>query len=209
MGNLEGTTFRKDFGLRWPDYDRVPERCHYLVTRNSKDMDLTASFCKQHRLCVQAGGHAGVFPMRLARHFDKVLTFEPDPFLFSCLYENTLGNLKILPYQSALGNGTQPLKMSRHSNAGGWQINPLGDVEVQQTRIDALNLEYCDAIILDIEAYEPEALKGAINTIERFSPVLHVEELPRAAKGIAKFMKIVGYTRRRVIHGDGIYTRGK
>ena len=41
--------------------------------------------------------------------------------------------------------------------------------------IDNLNLPGCDLIQLDIEGYELKALKGAIETIKKYKPVICVE----------------------------------
>jgi hypothetical protein len=32
------------------------------------------------QVCFQAGGHVGVWPMKLAKFFNHVFTFEPDPY---------------------------------------------------------------------------------------------------------------------------------
>jgi hypothetical protein len=42
--------------------------------------------------------------------------------------------------------------------------------------IDSLALEACNLLCLDIEGMEIEAMTGAVETIKRFRPVIHLEE---------------------------------
>ena len=42
----------------------------------------------RRRVCVQAGGHVGIYAVALAEHFDRVYTFEPEPENWECLCAN-------------------------------------------------------------------------------------------------------------------------
>lgn len=42
--------------------------------------------------------------------------------------------------------------------------------------IDSLDLPGCDLIVLDTEGTEPLAIDGAMQTIEKFKPVLMIED---------------------------------
>src|SRR6185503_10593633 len=137
------------------------------------------------RVCVQAGGHAGMWPMRLASQFQKIHTFEPEEALFNCLKNNCASFPNVVVHQQALGDVKGTVQMVASGTAGSWRVDPAGEVSVEQIRIDDLNLLFCDLIVLDVEGYEPQALHGAVETIKRCRPVLHLELLPRARDAIS------------------------
>jgi FkbM family methyltransferase len=200
-------TFRKDFGCWWPDYDHKPEACFSRVKKRVSDMDAAVRLAHAHNVCVQAGGHAGHWARRLAKSFKHVLTFEPERELYECLCRNTeaVGNIYPRPY--ALGAFVGEVRMVPHVSAGSWRVASNGTVPVPQITIDSLNLSHCDAIFLDVEGYEVDALQGAGTTLARFSPVLHVELLPRSKAAIETFMASSGYRLRKTIHNDAVFTR--
>lgn len=200
-----GISYRPDFKLWWPDYDHSPENCFRCVKRGLADMDYAIGLCRRRDVCVQAGGHVGLWPIRLAARFGIVHTFECEPVLFRALSRNVDGLKNIRMYPSALGAESAMVMMRGSVSAGSWRIDPAGKFPVQQVTIDALDLNACDAIFLDIEGYEAEALRGAANTIERFRPVLHVEELPRSKIAIRSHMKSIGYRLVKQIHSDFVY----
>jgi FkbM family methyltransferase len=203
----DGITFRTDFGCYWPDYDHKPEACFKRVMGRITDQDFAIGYAREHRVCVQAGGHAGLWPKRLAAKFDLVYTFEPDPILYRCLELNIKGDRKIRPYQQALATEEGQLALRPHVSAGSWRIDDEGTVPVWGTTIDNLALEACDVIYLDVEGYEVEALKGAEETIKRFAPVIHVEELPRSKDDIRAHMARLKYRLVKTIHADAVYIR--
>lgn len=198
-------TYRECFKAWWPDYDHSPEKCFASVQRGLRDMDIAIGLCKQRKVCVQAGGHAGFWPMRLAERFERVVTFECEPVLYQCLVKNTQLLKKIETYPLAIGAFVGKVAMRGSVSAGSWRIDPAGKFPVDQTTIDVFGLTACDAIFLDIEGYEVEALKGAAETIGKFRPVIHVEELPRSREAIRTHMKVLGYILHARVHSDCIY----
>lgn len=203
----EGITYRDSISCWWPDYDHAAEKCFSFVMRRITDLDLAVARVKNKSLCVQAGGHAGLWPRRLAGRFEQVITHECDPILFRCLALNVadLNNVRIS--DRALGSFIGSVKMQPRCSAGSWRVSDDGVVGVEQVTIDSLELPACGAIFLDIEGYEVEALKGSLRTIEKFSPVIMVEELPRSKEAIRAQLKLLGYRLIRTIHGDSIYDR--
>ena len=74
--------------------------------------------------------------------------------------------------------------------------------------IDDLKLNCCDLIVLDVEGSELDALKGAKSTIERFHPVVMLEQksLPHmngAATAASDYLcKTFGYFVAGSVHRD-------
>lgn len=198
-------TFRDDFGCWWPDYDHKPDINYARISKYVADVRTTVGLCKQRDQVVQAGGHAGIWPLELAKTFKTVHTFEPEPALFECLKRNTDGT-GIKVWDKALGEFVGEVKLRPHCSAGSWRVSDeQGKVPVKQITVDSLGLTKCNALILDIEGYEPQALRGAAQTIARCRPVIHVEMLPRAREAIAAVLSEFGYKLYKKIHSDEIH----
>lgn len=198
-------SYREDFGMFWPETDHCPEKCHHRVMARHTDADEVTRRCANRRLAIQAGGHAGVWANRLAKSFKQVLSFEPDPNLFQCLKRNTSKAKNIQVFEQALGEHSGQARMLPHSSAGSWRIDPSGPVEVSMTLIDYLGLAQCDALLLDIEGYELKALEGARRTIERFRPVILLEEGKRKHEIREHMQKEFNYKMDFKIHDDAVF----
>lgn len=142
------------------------------VVNRVGDCDKIANHCKKRNLAVQAGSYYGIYPERLAKLFDKVITFEADALNFG-KWEKPSGN--ITRYQAILGSnpGTAGIMRKPHHCAQSYVVED-GDITIMT--IDGLDLPECDLIYLDIEGYELKALEGAAETIKKFKPIIAVEQ---------------------------------
>jgi FkbM family methyltransferase len=173
-------------------------------------------YVTQRQTVIQAGGNTGVWPNFFAQHFAHVYTFEPEPLNFQCLLANC-ADPRIIKHEAALGHERGNVHMSYpagRSNMGACQVEAGGDIPM--LRIDDCGLTDCDLIQLDLEGYEPQALLGATQTIERFSPVIMVEDkglserygIPRGwAASETGFLYEHGYRLMEQIHRDWIFAR--
>lgn len=194
----------------WPDEDEKLVQ----VFDDVCDIDIIMSHVDQTRVCVQAGGACGVWPLRYSQLFDWVYTFEPMRENMECLARNIEGVKNIKSYGNALSDnqetGSMAFDRSEHNNYGAVYFKP-GRGSVVTEKIDGLNLDCCDLIQLDIEGYEPEALRGAIQTIEAFRPVIVLEEKPlpqfssRDYKEARYFIEGLGYKEVGRIKKDVIF----
>lgn len=124
-------------------------------------------------VCVQGGGHCGVFPAFLAQYFRVVYTAEPDLENFRCLTFNC-SQPNIYPFRAGFGNGGyRGIHRVPHYVASHW-LEGEGDIPL--IRIDDWQLRSCGLIALDVEGAEFQALQGAAKTIRAFKPVLVVED---------------------------------
>jgi FkbM family methyltransferase len=162
------------------------------------DLDLVLPLVKNKRVCVQAGGAVGVWPLRLSKEFEVVYTYEPHPHNFRCLALNCLDEGEnIIAINSALGDkfGRISLTLMEHetNNHGAFQVSEalgLTGKIIPLTVIDALDLVECDLIYLDIEGLELMALMGAKETIKKCRPVIAVED-----KGLST---VYGYNKGQI-----------
>jgi len=192
----------------WPEYDTELIK----VFDDVDDIEAIVRHTRETMVCVQAGGACGVWPFYLRQKFHTVYTFEPDATNFECLTRNLEGVPGIEAHNAALGSQRGFCHIRRdageRTNAGAGYIEPGGVVPV--VAIDEMRLVFCDLIQLDIEGGELDALLGAYLTIQRFRPVIVIEEkrLPQCDDHLAArgFLERMGYKERGRIHRDVIFT---
>lgn len=159
----------------WPSYDRRGGPTQLLEVKHMKEF---LDYVPGRGVVVQAGGNVGVYPLHLARHFERVHTFEPDADNFACLSKNIAGESRITAYQTALGEhgGTVSTIAHKPDDNGCIRVIEVDGGRVPMRTIDNLALDACDLMWLDIEGFEEPALRGAMRTIERCRPVVIVEQ---------------------------------
>lgn len=193
------------------------ETCLKWARRDLESLNAALMYVHGRTACVQAGGNLGIFPKFLARHFETVYTFEPDPDLFAALMFNARER-NIVKLQAAVGVERAPVRMqcSRRDDSNRAVHEGLTHVAGPGTlpciRIDDLALPICDLIYLDVEGWELFALQGAVATVQRCRPVIGVEinrniELAGCkAEELRGLLAALGYQRRLTMHSDEIYT---
>ena len=164
-------------GYMYPDGDlrTPPAILKEWLKKGQKIIDL----CPQKKVCVQAGANAGFFPIRLARYFDQVITFEPVPHIHECTVHNIEKHnaQKVKLYQMGLGReaATASVYFEKEGNSGATSLTQSDEGEIELIAIDNLFLDHCDLIWLDSEGFEVEALIGATNTIRKHNPIIVLE----------------------------------
>ena len=154
------------------------------------------NYVSNKRVVVQAGGNMGMYPRLLSTMFERVYTFEPDPVNFHCLVANCQRD-NIVKLNAALGPSHQLVNVSKDQD---WDINygirtvvPDQSGVTPMLKIDDLALDQCDLIMLDVESYELKALKGAVETLEKFGPVVFAEQHP-GCDSCEPFLRAFGYS---------------
>lgn len=161
-------------GIWWPDCD---EKCHPVVPGQVKDVDKAVALCRDLRCAVQAGGNVGIWANHLAKTFDEVWTFEPDPENFQCLRLNRAGmNIRAAPYALGAKAGRTNLELPPHekNNVGAYRLSDGESIPV--VAIDEMAVPACDLIVLDTEGTEHIILEGAKKTLQTHKPILMIED---------------------------------
>ncbi len=161
-------------GYWWPDVP-APAGMHEAYLKSAEDMVLAMHHVKKFDVAVQAGGHCGEWAIWLSQRFGTVYTFEPDQWNFSCLTRNISKCGNIFAAHGFLGNERGPIGLQREQCSLGGSHHGARGGSIPVYRIDDFNLPACDALILDVEGMEFQVLKGAIETVKKFSPVIQIE----------------------------------
>ena len=148
-------------------------------------------FVKQFRTAVDVGCRDGDYSLPLVEDFEKVHAFD---------YRNRMkfNHPKIHYYPYALGD--VETKVKAFSGVIVDERDGGVPIEVEQKILDNYDFKDVDYIKIDVEGHELKVLKGAVKTIERFSPLMVIEENGSAVfwkKGkqdeAIDFLKDMGY----------------
>lgn len=199
-----------DTGLWWPG-DVVVKPAYAHMIKRVTDVDCAVRHCRKTAVAVQAGGNVGMWPLRLAKYFSTVHTFEPVTHIYECLLRNTGRVPGIVQYDALLSDKVgAPMPFSVRTGATSRVVGPSeANVFLRSLTIDSLELPACDLIYLDIEGHELEALSGAVVTIAQFRPVIVVESWGKNQQRYAKWLDGLGYDEVERVHTDGIYVPRK
>lgn len=120
----------------------------------------------------------------------KVISFEPQRLIYYQLCGNVFinGLDNVYCYNVAIGDSKKMLRIQKPNYFHGGSVN-FGDVRVdntleqdydivEQKRLDDFYLIPSDEIVfikIDVQGYEPNVIRGALETIKLFKPYLFVE----------------------------------
>jgi len=140
---------------------------------------------------IDCGAHVGVFArFAFRRGARRVVAVEPEPINLECLRRNFRdeiadGRLIIVPQGVWSAPGTMSLYLGTPNSGMNTMVfaSEGQQIQVPTTTIDLLvsqlGLSKVDYIKMDIEGAEREALRGALETLRRFRPVLMLDSYHR------------------------------
>ena len=192
------------------------------------EIELFASLLAPGDVVVDVGANIGTHTVFFGKHVGpkgRVVAMEPQRFVHGLLVANVaangLANVECLLAAASDEEGTVaiPVVDPRHACnfgaigvAGDARARSGGTEAVRATTIDALALERCSLVKVDVEGLETLVLSGAARTIARLQPILFVEnntversgEVIRAvtALGYRAYWHIAPYYRRDNFFGN-------
>lgn len=127
------------------------------------------------RACaIDIGAHVGLWSMQLAKHFEYVWAFEPNPVVADLWRWNVLvPNARL--EEVALGKAATHVGLRLYDgHSGHTQVYGPGDVRM--CTLDSYGIPSAGLIKIDVEGHEAAVVKGAEATIRRCRPVIVVEQ---------------------------------
>lgn len=178
----------KKVGKMWILNDDRFFQNYFSRTQDQFELDnlqLALKYVTNTKVAIDGGAHYGSWTRYMAKHFDTVYAFEPHPKIYECLEKNTELFNNITLVESAIGKKADKIYMCDGiDNSGCGYVKPPrqgraradGPGDIPVVTIDSYDLDDVGFIKLDVEGYEYFALQGALETINRCKPIIHLED---------------------------------
>lgn len=146
----------------------------YQITK----LHMALRFVTNWTRAVDIGAHVGLWSYHLAKSFIHVEAFEPVPEHANCFVKNVEAE-NVTLHQCALGAEEGRVAITRCvENSGHSHVAPDGDVTARILTLDSFGLQHVGFVKLDVEGFERDVLRGAIDTLARCRPTIIVEQKP-------------------------------
>lgn len=154
---------------------------------------------KQFRHAVDIGSNCGIWTRVMARCFPLVTCFEPqsechEAFWLNNPWRELDERSQVVLHAYALGEEAGTVRLNTELRSTGFtRVDPEGNVEVEVRTLDSFDLPEVDFIKIDVEGWEHNVVKGAVETIRKWRPTMIVEQKPCNAERLG--MKQFGAVR--------------
>ena len=198
---------------------------HYQEAQRNRAM----AHVENWRFAIDIGANIGLWSKELSNFFEKLVCFEPNPNCKDYLKKNiNLKNSKI--HFCALGSNNETRNLFIHpSNSGassfvnriklGYQENSEAvygefpkdtkEINVKIKKLDSFNFLNIDFIKIDIQGFELEALKGAVETLDLNNPIICIEEDDPNKSNTIPFLRSLNYDIIDIINKEHIFKKTK
>ena len=168
-----------------PMYHRFLKENIDVTKEDIKEMSrVIKKFVFDTTTAVDIGCHYGFFTKFLSEQFKTVHAFDFNNDIFKCFETNMqrFNCTNVIKHNHGLGEKQKYVATNdwseRHKRRGplGNHIDPEGKKQMQKIKaLDSFTLEGVGLIMCDTEGYELNVVKGALETIKKFKPVLVLE----------------------------------
>ena len=195
-----------------PDSDNHFER---MITKRIKQggpaeyqddvRDAAYKFVNDFDVCVDVGANVGLWAKPLTKKFKQVIAFEPLQQVYSCLEKN-VENLPVQTHKHELGSVNGKVEMQfDEDNTGSSFITNVGTGSIIIKRMDDLDLPKFSLLKIDCERHELEVLKGAMDTILKYKPIIVCEQHPDVEMDAGLYLKSFGAKELTNVRKDYIF----
>ena len=130
------------------------------------------------RVAVDVGGHIGLWSYNLAHTFERTVAFEPVQdhracFARNCEAQLASGKLEIEACALGMTEGSVSIHTAPTSSGDSW-VKGAGDIPM--LTLDSFGFQQVDLIKIDCEGYEENVIRGGLQTITTWRPVIMVEQ---------------------------------
>ena len=131
--------------------------------------DTALDYVSKWRVCLDIGSNIGQWTRPLAKKFQSVICFEPNPNFRECFKKNiTEQNVVLWPY----GLSDTEHKASQRFNS---TVLSREDGDIDCRTLDSFGLTNVDFVKIDVDGFEVPLLAGARETMTQNNPVVNIE----------------------------------
>ena len=199
----------------FPSSDTHFERWILEGEYQKKQRDALFEYMEERRpieYILDVGAHVGLWsrPMMHRANTKYIWAFEPNHLVRECYVLNMGGfeNYSIYPF--ALGDKNRKGHLNVETdNSGNTNIHPTKNGDTEIRTLDSFNFEHIDYIKVDVEGFEYNFLKGAVDTLNRCRPFVHLEmkskNMRNSKEEFTRFMKNIGYSQVLKVGAEVLY----
>ncbi|WKW35103.1 FkbM family methyltransferase [Phage DSL-LC06] len=155
----------------WPQDPRTYQSTHWAMTQ---------SYLTQFRTAIDCGAHVGIFTLRMAELFQRVIAIEPTTPELVIANTQHLTNVEVLPIGVSDGETTLYRYNPGKTTACTELHQEPNDCPVKVMPIDLLGISDVDLIKIDTQGLEKQVIQGADSTIRQYAPTIHIETRDQA-----------------------------
>jgi len=172
--------------------------------RVEPELSVLIKKCNARGTFLDVGAWYGPYTYWLSKRFAYVHAFEPNPSVAGNLIALKRNNVTVHSAAVSDVSGTAVLYLSGSGKGTEAQSSLIGDpdnssnpsIEVLTLSIDSLSIQDVELIKIDVEGHEEAVVRGAVNTIHEYHPVLLIELEDRYADiaSTISFLESLGYS---------------
>lgn len=178
---------RKLFGYQaYIDLHEFQSKKAILGVYEIKETNFLKKNIKSEDYCLNVGANFGYYTYLLASKANHVIAIEAVPFLQNLIEktinDNKIDNVSLIKKACGSSNGT--IKFLENVDNTGLSSPAYGErnvteneIEVSIIKVDDLIFQKLDIVVIDVEGFEMEVLKGMAQTLTNFKPRLLMIEL--------------------------------
>ncbi len=201
-----------DKEIHLAEFSEILEQGTYQFDRVVGSIQYCKKQGKRMLTAIDVGGHVGLWSMHLVKEFQKVHAFEPIEEHRECFFKNVQSPLPFACelHDEALGKRRGKITLLwEDDNTGHTHIDGNGNKEADICLLDDFEFDDVDFIKIDVEGYELFVLEGAEKTIEKYWPVVCIEQkdhgyFVKDRYAALKWLKKKGYKEAAKSHSDYI-----
>tara|TARA_B100000242_G_scaffold117175_1_gene81867 strand:- start:4820 stop:5434 length:615 start_codon:yes stop_codon:yes gene_type:complete len=174
--------------------------------------EASMKYVSSYRNALDIGSNIGQWTRPLAKIFDKVICFEPNPNFRECFKRNiSESNVILHPYGlSSHEHTAEQGKTDTHLNHKVGDTDPReGDIQCRS--LDSFDLRNVDYIKIDVDGFEVPLLEGARETLTINSPVINIEmkrrKRPMITRKATGILNDLGYQYVKTTKSDEIWIK--
>jgi len=185
------------------------------LDHDPNSLPIMLSYVKEGDTVIDIGAFIGDQTFAYAKKvggFGKVIAFEPNPTAFECLEHNMFDFDNVELRNEGVSDTKGNIKLTDVATNAGMTYAEKAKKGIKCVTIDSLKLNKLNFIKIDAEGFEHNILKGAIETIKKFKPIMVIEINNHALlrngtsnNDVYIFLSELGYGYRNIYNGQTLY----